>query len=161
MDHAFEAEGKTAPPPTAKPRAEVLQVFQGLPKEFLRHRGVALAVGVGKRIAFGRCSATNARQRARVQRQCIAHIVESEAMGQLREEQAEHVTPGGVGAGVVLYAGLSGQLWHEMIGNEVANLAQDRELTLRWLLLFGFVFHDRALWHGARQKPTRSEERRV
>ena len=41
-----------------------------------------------------------------------------------------------------------------MIGNEVANLTQDRELTLRWLLFLAFFFHNRALWHGARQKPT-------
>src|ERR1035441_6327316 len=41
-----------------------------------------------------------------------------------------------------------------MIGNEVANLTQDRELTLRWLLLLVFCFHNRALWHGTKQKPT-------
>ena len=41
-----------------------------------------------------------------------------------------------------------------MIGNEVADLTQQREPTLRWLLFSAFCFHNRALWHGARQKPT-------
>src|ERR1035437_4194694 len=40
-----------------------------------------------------------------------------------------------------------------MIGNEVADLTQQREPTLRWLLFSAFCFHNRALWHGARQKP--------
>src|SRR6266853_743564 len=41
-----------------------------------------------------------------------------------------------------------------MVRNPVANLAQDGELGLRWLLFLGFVFHTRALWHGAERKPT-------
>ena len=41
-----------------------------------------------------------------------------------------------------------------MIGNKVADLTQQREPTLRWLLFSAFCFHNRALWHGARQKPT-------
>src|ERR1035437_8241331 len=40
-----------------------------------------------------------------------------------------------------------------MIGNEVADLTQQREPTLRWLLFSAFCFHNRALWHGASQKP--------
>src|SRR6266853_6265011 len=41
-----------------------------------------------------------------------------------------------------------------MVRNPVANLAQDGELGLRWLLFLGFLFHTRALWHGAERKPT-------
>jgi hypothetical protein len=41
-----------------------------------------------------------------------------------------------------------------MIRNQVADLTQDREATLRWLLFLAFSFHNRALWHGAKQKPT-------
>src|ERR1035437_456990 len=40
-----------------------------------------------------------------------------------------------------------------MIGNEVADLTQQREPTLRWLLFSAFCFHNRALWHGPSQKP--------
>jgi hypothetical protein len=75
-------------------------------------------------------------------------------MGQLGEEQREHMAPRGVSARVILHAGFSGQLRNQMIGNEVANLTQDRKLTFRWLLSLAFLFHNRALWHGARQKPT-------
>ena len=55
---------------------------------------------------------------------------------------------------LILHASLPGQLRNQMMGNEVANLTQDTELTLRWLLLLAFLFHTRALWHGATQKPT-------
>ena len=41
-----------------------------------------------------------------------------------------------------------------MIRNEVADLTKDREATFRWLLFLAFCFHNRALWHGAEQKPT-------
>src|ERR1039457_813900 len=41
-----------------------------------------------------------------------------------------------------------------MIGNEIADLTKQREPMLRWLLFLAFCFHNRALWHGAKQKPT-------
>jgi hypothetical protein len=41
-----------------------------------------------------------------------------------------------------------------MIRNQVADPAQDSEATFRWLLFLAFSFHNRALWHGAKQKPT-------
>jgi integrase len=72
----------------------------------------------------------------------------------LGEEQREHMTPGRVGARVIRHACLPSQLRNQMIGNEVADLTQQREPTLRWLLFSAFCFHNRALWHGARQKPT-------
>jgi len=154
MDHSFEAEGKPSPPPTAKTRTEILQVLQGLPKQFLSHHGITRAVGMGKRVALGRGSSTNRREGTGVQGQRVANVVESQTMGQLCEEQREHMTPRGVSARVILYAGFSGQLRNQMIGNEVANLTQDRELTFRWFLSLAFLFHNRALWHGAGQKPT-------
>src|SRR6266566_3156433 len=99
---------------------------------------------MGKRVALGRSSSTNRREGSRVQRQSIANVVESQTMGQLREEQCEHVTPGCVGARVFLDASLSGQLRNQVFGNEVANLTQNRQLTSRWLLALVFFFHDRA-----------------
>src|SRR5438034_6416591 len=93
---------------------------------------------MGKRVALGRSSSTNRREGSRVQRQSIANVVESKTMGQLREEQCEHVTPGCVGARVFLDASLSGQLRNQVFGNEVANLTQNRQLTSRWLLALVF-----------------------
>ena len=154
MDHPFEAEGKPATPPTTKTRTEILQVLQGLPKQFFSHDGVTLAIGIGKRVALGCRGSTNRREGAGMQRQRVANIVESQTMGQLCEEQREHVTPGRVGARVIRHTRLPGQLRNQMIGNEVADLTQQREPTLRWLLFLAFCFHNRALWHGARQKPT-------
>src|SRR5260370_40104833 len=75
-------------------------------------------------------------------------------MSQLSIEQCDNVTPGFIGACLLLYLGFACQLRNQMVRNPVANLAQDGELRLRWLLFLGFVFHTRALWHGAERKPT-------
>src|SRR5439155_17944754 len=144
VDHPLEAEGKPATPATSKTRTEILQVLQSLPKQLLCHDRVTLPIGIGKRVALGRSSPTNRREGSRVQRQSIANVVESQTMGQLREEQREHVTPGGVGARLLLDARLSGQLRDQVIGNVVANLTQNRQLTSRWLSALVFLFHDRA-----------------
>ena len=106
MDHPFEAEGKPGTPPTTKTRTEILQVFQGLPKQFLSHDGVTLPIGIGKRVALRCSSSTNCREGSRVQRQRVTNVVESQTMGQLREEQRDHVTPRCVGARVILHASL-------------------------------------------------------
>src|ERR1019366_706125 len=145
VDHPLETEGKPWPPPTTKTRTEIVQVLQSLPKQFLSHDRVTLPIGIGKRVALGRGRSTNRRDGSRVQGQSVANVVESQTMSQLREDQREHMAPRRVSARVILHASLSGQLRNQMIGNEVANLTQDRELTLRWLLLLAFLFHTPAL----------------
>ena len=127
--------------PRPKPGHRFLQVLQSLLKELLSDDRVALAIGIGKRVALGRNSSTNRREGSRVQRQSIANVVEPKTMGQLRKEQREHVTPGCVGARLLLDASLSRQFRNQVIGNVVANLTQNRQLHLVgfWLWCFFFI----------------------
>jgi hypothetical protein len=60
-------------------------------------------------------------------------------MGQLSETQRKHVTPRRAGERVILHASLAGQLRKQMTGNGVADLAQQSEPILRWLLLLAFA----------------------
>src|SRR3989442_1336143 len=89
-----------------------------------------------------------------MQRQGVTDVVQAQAMGQLGVEQRQYMAPRFEGAGVIRHASLPGQLRHQVFWNEIANLTQKRELTLRWLSAFRFVFHIRALWHGISRKPT-------
>src|SRR5713226_1281396 len=154
MDHPFEAEGKPATTAASKTRTELLQVLQGLPKQFLSHDRVTLAIGIGKRVALGRSGSTNRRERSRVKRQGVTNIVEAQTMSHLREEQGQHMTPRCISPRVIRHTSFPCQLRNQMIRNEVADLTKDREATFRWLLFLAFCFHNRALWHGAEQKPT-------
>src|SRR6266571_3520757 len=89
-----------------------------------------------------------------MQSQGVAKVVEPQAMSQLPIEQRDQVTPGLVGAASFLHLGLPRQLRNQVVRNKIANLTQNSERGLRWLLLLVFLFHIRALWHGANQKPT-------
>ena len=89
-----------------------------------------------------------------MQPQGVTDVVQAQAMGQLGVEQRQYMAPRFKGAGLLLHPSLSSQLRNQVVRNEIANLTQNRELGLRWLLLLVFLFHIRALWHGAKQKPT-------
>jgi hypothetical protein len=70
-----------------------------------------------------------------VKPQGIAHIVGTQTVGDLGIKQTHDMTPRTERAGVIFDAGLTGQLRHQMRWNEVAKLAQQRELAGRWLTL--------------------------
>src|SRR6266404_1868463 len=89
----FEPENKPGTPSATKARAQTLQVFQGLPKQILSQRRIALAIGIGKAIALGCGGSANRREGTRVQGQSVTDIVEAQAMSQLCEDQCEHMTP--------------------------------------------------------------------
>ena len=141
-------------PPAGKTRRKLLQVLQGLPKQFFRHTRVPLAVSIGKRIALRCGGSTNRRERSRVKRQGVTNIVEAQTMTHLCEEQCQHMTPRCISPRIIRHSSFPCQSRDQVIRNEVADLSQDREATFRWLLFPAFCFHNRALWHGAEQKPT-------
>lgn len=142
MNHSFEPEGKPGPPPPpAEPRGELLQLGQHFPEQRFGHGGVALPVDVRERVLDRRAGPANRRKRPRVQPQRIAHVVESQSMGQLGIDQADHVTPGLEGATVGLRVVLARQSSHQMVGNQIAQLAQERKAAARWLAV-GFLLHD-------------------
>jgi hypothetical protein len=55
-----------------------------LPKQLLGHLGGSLPVGVGKPVAAGCPRTANVNQRTRVQLEGITHVIQADAMGQLR-----------------------------------------------------------------------------
>lgn len=154
MDHPLEAKRVLPPPPRAKTRAELLEMLQQLPEQSFGHGRVTFAIGVREVVAAGRGGPPDRRLEAGVQVQGDTDIVESHTMGQLGEEQRDDVTPGQVGPRLLINAGLAGQLGHQMIRNEIAELAEDGEGRPRWLLASGCFSYTRAVWHGARRKPT-------
>ena len=153
VNQAFEPEGELGAMPSTKTRMELLQMFEHRPEQRLGHFRVALSVGVGEGILTGRGRAANRRQRTGVQPQGVAHVIESQGVRQLRIEEADHVAPRTEGATLLLHRMLAGQLGYQVIGNKVAELAEKRELSSRWLALSLF-FHALPCGRVQTRKPT-------
>ena len=67
-------------------------------------------------------------------------------VGELRVDQAHHMTPRTEGARLILGPGFPGDLGDQMFGNEIANLPQNVKSGLRvGLIVFFFI---PALWQG-------------
>ena len=153
VNHSFESEGKAGAPPPAELRSHPLQFGQHFPKQRFGHRRVALPVGVREGVLAGRCRPANRRKRPRVQPQCVAHVVQSQSMGQLGIDQADHMTPGLEGAALGLRVVLARQSRHQMVGNQIAQLPQQRKAAARWLAV-GFLLHALPCGRSPSCKPT-------
>ena len=134
VDEALEAEGEPGATVAAESGLQRLQMFQHRPEQLLGHFRIAPAVGVRKRVFGRRRGSAQCRQRPGVQTQGVADVIESETVGKLGVEQADDVTPRTEGAGLIFHAGLACQSRHQMRRNEVAKLAQERELAGGWLV---------------------------
>ena len=84
-------------------------------------------------------------RRSRVQPQRIAHIVQTNAMGQLGIEQAHHVTQGFEGSRLILSPGLPGDFGHLVRRNKVQIWRKMLSLDRVGLIVFFFI---PALWQG-------------
>ena len=131
----------------------LLQLLEHRPEQGLGPFRVALPIGVRKRVLAGRGRPTNRRQRPRVQPERIAHVIETQGVGELRIDQADHMTPGQEGAALFLDGMRAGQVRHQMIGNKIAELPQARKLSPRWLALRSF-FPPPPCGRGQTRKPT-------
>ena len=115
-----------------------LQMPEHRPENLLRQTRVALLVGVGKVVAAGRRGAAQCDQKAVVQAQAIADIVEPDGMGKLRIEETQQMAPRRKDPGLLVHARLPRQLRHEVGRNQIANLPQHSKLAAAW---FGVGFH--------------------
>ena len=158
VDEAFETEGELGASPATKAGMELLQMLEHRPEELLGQLRVAFPVGVGEGVLARRGGPANRRQGTGVQPQRIAHVVESQGVGQLGVEQADHMAPRPKRPGLGVYPGVPGQLRHEMSGNEIAELVQQRELAARWLVA-GCFFHGLPCGRSTHRKPTSSSTR--
>ena len=153
VDEAFETEGEARRAVTAKGGLQGLQMFQHRPEKLLGQFRIAGAVGVRECVFGRRRGPTQRRERAGVKPQGVAHVVETETVGDLGIKQAHDMTPRTERAGVLFHASLAGQFGNQMRRNEVAKLAQQRELAGRWLTL-GLVFHALPCGRVQTGKPT-------
>ncbi len=115
----------------------VLEVFEDFPEEFLHHVAVTGLVGMGECVFRGRRGTADGGKLRGVVRETVADVVESDGMGELGVEQGDDVTPRAEGAGLLVDAILAGDFRNEVLGNELAKLAQYDGVALGWL----FVFH--------------------
>lgn len=97
-----------------------------LPEELFGQGGVAVMVSMGEVVAGGRSGAAQGGERAGMQAQGVADVIEAEGVGGLREEQRDDMAPGTEGAGLLIHLSVSGQWRHEKRGDETADLPQDR-----------------------------------
>lgn len=153
LDEAFETESEFRTAVAAESGLQGLQMIQHGPEELLGHFRVAGAIGVGQRVFRGCRGRAQRRQRAGVQPQRIADVVETQTVGKLGVKQADDMAPGSELAPLIFHAGLPRQLGHQMRRNEVANLAQQGELAGGWLGC-GFLFHALPCGRAQTRKPT-------
>jgi len=74
-------------------------------------------------------------------------------MSQLGIEQTDDMTPRTKRPRLGVDPGVTGQLRHQMVGNQIAELPQECETTARWLGI-GFVLHGLPCGRSSRLKPT-------
>src|SRR5208282_1210315 len=153
VNEPLETEGEPGRAVAAKSGLQRLQMFQHRPEELLGHFRIPPTVGMRERVLVRRSRSAQCRQRPGVQAQSVAHVIESQAVGQLRVEQADDMAPRTERAGVIFHAGLVGQMRHQMRRNEVAKLAQERKLAAGWLVSC-LIFHALPCGKAQTRKPT-------
>jgi hypothetical protein len=153
MNEPLETEGEPGRAVAAKGGLQRFQMFQHRPEQLFGHLGIAGAIGVSERVLGRWRRAAQRRQGTRMQAQRIAHIVETQAVRQLGIKQAHDVTPRCERAGMIFNPCVARQFGNQMRRNEVAKLAQQRELAGRWLTL-SLVFHALPCGRVQTGKPT-------
>jgi len=131
----------------------MLQMLEHGSEQLFRHERVALTVGMRERVFAGGRGRANRRQRPRVQTERITNIVKTDGMRQLRIEQTDDMTPWTKRSALGVHSGVSCQLRHQMIGNQMAELSQECETTARWLGGCGFL-HSLPCGRSIRLEPT-------
>ena len=148
-----ETKGEARRMVAAKTGLERLQMAEHRPEQVFGQLGIARPVGVRERVFGRRCGATQGRKWAGVQAQSVTHVIETQAVSQLRVEQTDDVAPRAKGAGVIFDAGLARQFGHQVSRNEIAKLAENGELAGGWLVA-GFLFHALPCGKAQTRKPT-------
>jgi hypothetical protein len=131
MNGPLEATGQSVVT-TGRPKAwrELLQMAKNFPEKLLHHVAVAMLVRVRKRVASGRYSAPDRSQLASVMAKRIAHIVESDRMGKLREKKAHHVAPRGEGPSPLVHTVLAGKFFRHVRRDKFTKLMQCAAVVL-------------------------------
>ena len=147
VNGALEAEGEAWATTAAELSNERLKVIEDFPEEDLGQGGVALTIGMRKAVLARRSRSADGGKRTGSEPERIGDIVESQGMGQLREQQAEDVAPRAESAALLLDPMLARQTRDQVGRNEVAELVEHAEPVPGWLAGCG-CFHTPTLWQG-------------
>ena len=118
-----------------------LQMIQHRPEQLLGHRTVPHLVRVAERVARRRPRSSNRAERSQMQSQRVAHVVQAPGVGDLRIEHRYDVAPSAEGALLQIDASLPRELRHQMIRNELAELAQHGNVPAVRLYRGSWVHH--------------------
>ena len=138
VDNAFETTGKPLEITTRKPRRQRLQVLEHRPKQFSRHRGIAMLVGVGKPVATGSAGPPDTGQQPSVMSESVTDIIKPNSMSDLSIEQTNDMAPWTETASFLIDTLLAGQLGHQMSRNKIAKLSQNAHLAFGWICFLFF-----------------------
>jgi hypothetical protein len=116
----------------ANPGEKGLEMPEHGPEELLGQRGAAVFSRVGKAVAARGRGAADGRERAAVNPEGVADIVESDGVAELGIEHGNDMAPCREGAAEFIDAGVPGQLGNEVGGNEVAKLPKAAEFRGGW-----------------------------
>jgi hypothetical protein len=111
---------------------------QDRPEQGFGHGAVPGFVGMAEIIARRRGGPAQRPQGSRPQFEGVAHVVQTERVGQLGVEQRHDVAPGREAARLFVHPVLARQLRHQVCGNEFDELPQDACFTL--VRAGGFLF---------------------
>jgi hypothetical protein len=95
---------------------------------------------MAERVLGGRLGRANPKQRGHVQPERIAYVVQAQGVTDLRVHHRHNVTPRGKRSCLFIDTGFPRKLRHEMVRNELADLAQHGSV-LPVRLYIGFWFH--------------------
>src|SRR5690606_9480686 len=93
VNGAFEAEGEAWATTATELRNEPLEVVEHRPEEGLGHGRIAFAIGMREAVLARRSGPADGSERAGSKAEGIGNVVESQGVGQLREQQADDVAP--------------------------------------------------------------------
>src|SRR6516225_12193231 len=121
-----------------KSRRKLLEMIQHCPEQPFSERSIAALIGVGKIVTAGRSRPAQGRKWTAVQPQRITDVIQTDGVGQLRKEHADHMTPGAKGSRHAIHAGLPRKFRHQVRRNQIAKLPENSEFGCGW---FGVSFH--------------------
>jgi len=150
MDRPLEPAGQpTVTTGRAEPRTESLKMSEDRPEQFLHHVAVAVLVRVRERVTRW-CNRPPDRSKfGSVVAKAVAHVVQSDRMGQLGEQKAHHVAPRSVGARLFVHAMLARKFFRQVRRDEFTKLMQCAAVV------FGrrYCFHTSDSLVGIRRRP--------
>ena len=112
----------------AKARGLGFEMTEYLPKQVFGHTHITFLVGIGQAVAAGKEGVPDHGQSTGMIAQVVAQVIEGHGRAELSEQHGDHVTPWGKGPSLLIDLVFARQLTDKMGRNQLANLAQNRQI---------------------------------